>query len=1327
MSDRRPSCRMSGLLVCAIVASAASAHAAGFPGATSPPPAHLVINGYDVTRPNGDYVTSHLHGTYYFRIEVTPETKKLNVDIWDADLGKGADEGETRGPRDERGGSDYLSNFDYTLVRPDGSSVSTFNALNLDATYDNQWRTLWSIANPAPGHWELRVKAQNSTNNDDDFNAFAVRANDDDPTAGGRELNLYVRGILPLGTNLLDASSWTFFPYVVSGCSCTSNDFDSDGDGASFGYRLASRTGAPAWGPFTPSQNDAWARGTASGFASAANATGYGLWTGSKTKPQGKANVYNYYVGNNTTAALWPTANPPADSVRIYAPTDGGAKPVKPYFEQVARYKSGANPPVQGRPTTLRITVYVVNPTPYAITFSPTNLVRTEVPTLRTSYGGNASKTQGTIVAQPGAGGTGAITWNPGSVGAGTTASLSYDVVVTPSASGTGELTYLTPQPTDPTTTSSTAATFLDETGSATTTLGPLCPLSITAGTRPTLAVVAAFSAKTGSGGTKVEWSTAAEDGTAGFVLERQRPGEPDFSPVHEGILAAPFGALVGSRWEVPDLDVTSGQEATYRLVEVEAGGARRLYGPWVNEDAAEEDLSRVDDSPRVATPHPRDERAQPVASEPIAQEELQLALAEWPALKVETEEPGLHLVPVETIASALGLTLPAAAALVRAGRLELTNQGRAVPWTRTTGADGVVFWAEALEDAYAPRNVFFLRQGRGEVMGTASSTQAFDRRPIRTAPENLHVERDALALTLFPVDPDSDYWYWEALQANHPAEGRKRLAFEAPGVAGGEARLTIHLAGGSTTKVVGEHHVLATLDGGPSAEVRFEGTGTAQLVLDLPAGVLREGENVLELTAILEKGVSSSTVLVDSVDLQYERRTEAQRSALVVRPARSGTVEVSGLAEGELFVLDVSDPGRPRVVPGARFTRSARLPGQIDVIFEAAGGRRYAVATRAGLLRPAAFGRDRSAELLASRSADWIALTTAALAPAVRELAERRAGQGISTRVVDVEAVYHAFGHGLKTPKALRAFLARLAEDDRTRPRWVLLAGAGDFDFKGRYGLGGNELPPLMVSTPAGLLASDNALVDFDDDGAPDLTVGRLPVRSRQELDAYLEKVIAYERPASPGQPERALLLSDNREGGIDFAADAQSLVPAFPSGWSPERHSVGAAPLDAVRAGLLASFRSGAGAVVYFGHGGFDRLAAEGLLTSADLPSLSTPTYPVLAGLACFIGRFDIPGHTSLGLRLVVPDGCGSAAVWAGGGWADPVAARALARDFGRIAFTNRSATLGDAIRGAFGAHRARGGTAETMLTYVLLGDPALTLRAPGEPPASDSEGTR
>ncbi len=1309
---------MQGLALSALLLAGGTVSAAGFPTAASSPATHVVINGYDAGATNGDHVTSTLRGYYSFRIEVPPGTTSLIVDIWDADIGRGADEITVPGARDEISGT-RESQFSYSLWQPTGSQQgSTVNALALDSTYDNAWKTLWTVSGPAAGHWELRVQSINTAATDNDYNAFAVRAR-----ASGRDLSIYVDGIAPFGTNRLAATDYVFFPYVVSGCSCSSNDYDSDADALSYGYRLATRTGARSWGPFTPAANGAWVSGAASGFTTANDATDYGIWSGSKSKPSNVANIYNYYVGAWNASAPPPAANPVASSVRLYAPTDAGAAPVKPYFEQVTRYKSGMNPPASGFTTTMRVTAYLVNPTPYAITFSSTNVVRTAVPATRTTYGGNASATQGTIVSQPAVGGTGTITWNPGTVAAGATVALAYDVVVTPTANG--QTTSVTPEPNA---TVPTTATFVDETGNttqarATMTLGPLCQLSITAGTRPTLAVVASFSARTGADGTKVEWTTSAADGTAGFVLERQRPGEAGFTPVHEGVLAGPVGALVGARWEYVDRDVTSGEAAAYRLVEVEANGNRRPFGPWASE-AADSAEPRSGEGPRyVVTPHPRDERAKPASGEPVSPQARRSELPGKPGMKIETEASGLYVVPVDAIASALGLTRPRATELVRAGRLELTNRGRAVAWTPTKEGDGVVFWAEALEDAYAPRNAWFLREGRGETMPTASPAAGDDLEPMKTAPEVLHLERDKVAATLFPVDPDGDYWYWETLQANHPKEGRKSLSLEVPGVAGGPARLTANLAGGSTTKRTGEHHVRATLNGVAAGEVRFEGTGAAKLVAELPAGVLRDGENVFELTALLPPGVSHSTVMVDSVDVAYERRTEARGSAHVVRPARSGLLEVTGLAGGELFALDVSDPARPAVVPAARAAETADGIARLGV----EAGRRYAVATREGLQRPASIGPDRSGEIAEGVSAEWVVVTTSTLRPAVEQLAEYRAAQGITTRIVDVEAVYDAYGHGLRTPKALRAFFARLAADERTRPRWVLLAGAGDFDFKGNNGLGGNELPPLMISTPAGLLASDNALVDFSGNGAPELTIGRLPVRTREELAAYVEKVRAHERPAAPGQTERALLVADDPDGGMDFAADAQELVPAFPSGWVPETHTVGSAPLGAVRAGLLSSWTSGAGTVAYYGHGGFDRLASEGLLTSADVPSLSTPTFPVLTGLSCFIGRFDIPGHTSLGHRLVVTEGKGSAAVWAGAGWSNPVEARSLGREFGRIAFTNHAATLGDAVRGSLDAYRARGGTAETMLSYVLLGDPALRLRSPGERLEVAQEGSR
>src|SRR6202022_3832833 len=42
----------------------------------------------------------------------------------------------------------------------------------------------------AAGHWELRVDMSSSVTTGDDINAFGIRANDGDATAGGTELNI---------------------------------------------------------------------------------------------------------------------------------------------------------------------------------------------------------------------------------------------------------------------------------------------------------------------------------------------------------------------------------------------------------------------------------------------------------------------------------------------------------------------------------------------------------------------------------------------------------------------------------------------------------------------------------------------------------------------------------------------------------------------------------------------------------------------------------------------------------------------------------------------------------------------------------------------------------------------------------------------------------------------------------------------------------------------------------------------------------------------------------------------------------------------------------
>jgi hypothetical protein len=139
--------------------------------------------------------------------------------------------------------------------------------------------------------------------------------------------------------------------------------------------------------------------------------------------------------------------------------------------------------------------VEVVNPAGSlgSISFSsPGLLVRANVPGGQVVYADNATAT-GTIVSQPAIGGSGNITWDPGTVAAGANATLSYAVDVTPASPGVRIPVTGTPL------SNGTTAWYLDETGNAGQkrayyNFGPLCELAVTPG-QPTAVTVTSLAA----------------------------------------------------------------------------------------------------------------------------------------------------------------------------------------------------------------------------------------------------------------------------------------------------------------------------------------------------------------------------------------------------------------------------------------------------------------------------------------------------------------------------------------------------------------------------------------------------------------------------------------------------------------------------------------------------------------------------------------------------------------------------------------------------------------------------------------------------------------
>ncbi len=207
------------------------------------------------------------------------------------------------------------------------------------------------------------------------------------------------------------------------------------------------------------------------------------------------------------------------------------------------------------------VTVTVRNPTGAigAITFSNSNVVTARVPGTQVLYAGLGFLSQGSIVAQPAIGGSGNVTWNPGTLAAGGTATLVYLIDVTPAAAAdivaTGGFA----------SGNGTRATYVDETGNstqarATSTIGELCELTVDFDS-PTPALVTSFSGSGAAGGGRLlEWRTAAEAGTLSFDLYRIESGQP------VKVNPAPLLALV----DAP-------QGGTYRFLD--AGGQGRPGG----------------------------------------------------------------------------------------------------------------------------------------------------------------------------------------------------------------------------------------------------------------------------------------------------------------------------------------------------------------------------------------------------------------------------------------------------------------------------------------------------------------------------------------------------------------------------------------------------------------------------------------------------------------------------------------------------------------------------------------------------------------------------
>lgn len=1204
-------------------------------------------------------------------------------------------------------------------------------------------------AAPAPGHWQLEVDMSGLVNGEiagirthqqDDVNAYGMRAHDGDATSGGTEYNMYAHSYVIVGINDNDRQrNYDLHPYMTKGCDASVHNFDFDANAPNpplpntnvqpFGsITMTSRSGGFSHTNATVSDDDTWQSEPINSWVSDDDADEYGIWDMDVRIDDWDQNNYGpMYINTDLGTGAPPSASPEPETFRIYFPNDAGNAPAKPYMQQYLTYvegqSSGPNPPGVGQTSRYAVTVRVVNPTGSIgdITFSNTDVVTAHLPSgAETAYGGLAFTSTGSIVSQPTIGATtGDITWNPGTLAPGADEGMVYFVDITPTVAGDLVVTGTSG------TGNGTRSTFVDETGVTSFNFGELCRLQMTIS--PAVPVlVSDFAMERVGGSPVVTWRTAGEAETVALDLYRieddGRRVKVNGAPITPNI-----GHPQGGVYRLVDDGASLDRVSSYELVETESTGKTKVHGPFTASfrDAAPSaaipvGLDRVPhptpqgDVERLVQSHlaqaadaGRGRGAEAGLEHGLVAPELEAAEGGAPAswaeqvLRVKTREPGIYRIEAAELAAMYGIGKRRASGLISRNLVILQLQGEEVTWRKVGRGEAIEFYAEPLDHPFTAEQVYRLTLGRGQVAAEPRTVPAADW-SVADFESTVHFEESTRPVVLMDIDPESDTWFWEFVSEGKPSQD---FTFTAHGAVADEpAGLALNLQGA----IEGEHVAQVYLNNQLVGEARVQDLAASTVSLPLTSGLVQDGANTLRLDL-----QGAGLLFLDSLDLTYTRRLEPENNSLIV----SGTADqwsAAPYADDDVRVFDITQPKAPRLLP----VRVLPEGDTFRAVWQARGAGPFVAASRSGVLKPV-LELDAPSDLKnPANGAQYLVLTRGELMESAQRLAAYRAAQGLSTMVVDLDDVFDEFAHGLADIRAVRDFLALARSTWSEAPRYVLLLGAGTYDYHDHWGLGGNRIPVLLANNGSSLYGSDSALADGDRDGLPELAIGRLPVLTDAEADAFLAKLQAYEQGSGTWQ-ERVGIFTDAYDAGEDedFSVAGTHLDSILPRGFDGLHVSLDDASLDDARSQLFGDLDAGIGWLHYVGHGGVDRLASAGLLTSADVPSLSHGVSPVVSSATCLINYHGLPGFDALGEHLVLrPDG-GAVAVFAPT-WMVPAypaswVSDRLFREVFQGSLQGETLRLGDALQATLASAVAQGVEGAVLGTYQLLGDPAMVLR--------------
>ena len=709
--------------------------------------------------------------------------------------------------------------------------------------------------------------------------------------------------------------------------------------------------------------------------------------------------------------------------------------------------------------------------------------------------------------------------------------------------------------------------------------------------------------------------------------------------------------------------------------------------------------------------------------------------MSDEPSYKVLVDEDGMYGL---TRAELEGAGIPVGT--IDPQTFKLYNQGQEVAFRvlETEGVlDSLLFYGQKMTTKYTDVNVYWLTYGGVVGRHMLNRSAAPSSAPVRSYySATVHLEEDHQYFSAVPWAEEVDHWFWEYTYyptVNPSLTVSTTLNNVFTGSYSGTLRVKMH---GYTARSVNPDHCIKTyLNGNQIDEVLWDGQVEQIREVTFSSSLLQEGTNEIRVEGCATEA-SYDMVFHNWFEVEYRDTFVAEGDEFVFEHQEAGwQYEVDGFGEDTVEIYDVTDP-----TSVSYLTDFVVEPGGLSYVAKfddgAAGvGTKYWLLTSSQYKSPFALFEDSPSALVdPGNQADYIIITHADFYTDVLPLANRRAGQGPRTMVVDVQDVYDEFSYGIFDPQAIHDFLAyAYASWTPPAPSYVLLVGDGHYDFKDNLGTGAQiYIPPYLalVDPYIGETASDNRYIMVSgDDILPDMHIGRLPVNSSVEASTVINKILDYEQnPPSGSWNQRALFVADNADAAGAFDVLSDDIVDNYlPSTYTAQKvyyqvtHFTQSGATDAI----IGAISEGQVLVNYVGHAGNTGWANEGLFRASaarnDIDSLTNgPRLLMMLSMTCATGFFHEPSIASLDESLIRAEGKGAIASWSSTGFGLATGHDYLNKGFFTAVFTDNIAEIGPATYlGKLKLYTETGGETspfrDLMDTYTLFGDPFMKLNLP------------